>query len=534
MNSITVRVWALLTGVFCIGVFGAGGLLYGMDRLRAEVRREHVEHEQIESYLELSAQIHGLFDEYHRIRGDGRTGAADLRDFRHGINEVILTLRGEIERERLEVEGPDGDGTVETEDEALVALVADIEDTLSAVETASAMFAAGRDVEAAALLSNALDVGITERLDPLIEQAVSNDAAEAEQAARTLRMVMDRTETGVFVFIGLIAAIATGGAVLVARTLSRSVGALEGEMERVALGQKAAAVPSGTQDEFLRLHAALGRVSDARDDALAENRELERALERRTEVMRDEHKDLRMQDQVRRDFLADVSHELRTPLTVLRGVAEVSLRTKSAEPEQLKAAMTRIVDEANHVGRIVNDLFFIARSQAGSLDLRTDIVDLQALTAAVRDEAETLTAQAGGRLAWRGVDRPVEVEGDAGRLRQLILILVDNALKYGGTSPAVRFDCAAEDSGVLIRVRDHGPGVAPSDLPHVFERLYRADSSVEAEPGGSGLGLPLAKSIVEGHGGSISLANAPGGGAIAAVRLPVHVAEEEELEAVAP
>ncbi len=247
-------------------------------------------------------------------------------------------------------------------------------------------------------------------------------------------------------------------------------------------------------------------------------------------MLRSEQDSLREVDQVRRDFLADVSHELRTPLTVLRGVAEVSLRGQSTDTADLRAAMERIVDEAGHVTRIVEDLFFIARSRAGGLDLRTDIVDLVEAHAATAREAEALLADRDASVDWQVPETEILVEGDLGRLRQLFTILLDNALKYGGSRPRIEARTQVSDGLVRIDVRDHGPGVPADDLPHVFDRLYRGAASQRAAPSGSGLGLPMARSIVEGHRGKITLENAADGGALVTVTLP-HFDEDEFEEA---
>ena len=533
MRTIVGRVWAFLLAVFLVAVMASGGLLYALGQIRAEVRLEQAEHAQVESYLSLSAQLRGLYAEYLRVLDDAERGPVDFRALRSGIDSVLFSLRGEIEREGLAVEALAGQWVGEPERDQLVTLASEIEAILSAVEAADALFNDDRDAEAAALLTEALNEGLVLHLDPLIQAAVENDRAEARETAEEIQAMVARLETLTVLFVVAILALVVAGTLLIGLALGRAIPTLRAQMDGVALGGGPDGSVSATPRDFAGLHRSLDRISAAQQGLLARNRDLEQAIEQRTEAMRGEHQDLRTQDQVRRDFLADISHELRTPLTVLRGVAEVALRTKRSDPDQLRTAMARIVDEANHVGRIVNDLFFIARSQAGALDLRTDIVDLSDVAVGARDEAQSLASQGGGRVDWQGPDGAVEVEGDSGRLRQLLLILVDNALKHGGRPPKVRVRFEIEEQAARIQVLDNGAGLSEDDLPHVFERLYRGGATPDSEPGGSGLGLAVAKSIVDGHGGSISIANASGGGANAIVRLPRFHADEEVLEAIA-
>ena len=533
MRTIFGRVWALLLALSVVSAVACGGLLYALGQVRSELRVVEAEHAQVEAYLGLSIQLRGLYGEYQRALDAATEGRVDFATLRGNIAALLLSLRGEIEREGMAAEARDGDAAEEPERDQLVALAAEIESILSAVERADALFSDGRDAQAIALLTEALNAGLTDEIDPLIHDAAANDRGEAAEMSMEVRRTVDRIELLAFLFGAAVLALAVAGGLLIARALGRSFPSLGRQMDRVALG----GVPDGpveaSTEDFRALHTSLGRISDAHQEMASRNRDLAQTIERRTEAMRGETRDLRTQDQVRRDFLADISHELRTPLTVLRGVAEVALRTKSEDPEQLRTAMARIVDESNHVGRIVNDLFFVARSRAGALDLRTDIVDLRDLADGAQGEATALAAEVGGRLQWTGPETSVEIEGDSGRLRQLLLILIDNALKYGGRSPEVLVRFRIEERDVLIEVRDNGAGIAENDLPHVFERLYRGSSTGDAEPGGSGLGLAVAKSIVDGHGGSIAIANANGGGAIATVRLPKLAVEEEELEVVA-
>jgi two-component system sensor histidine kinase CiaH len=218
-----------------------------------------------------------------------------------------------------------------------------------------------------------------------------------------------------------------------------------------------------------------------------------------------------------REFAANASHELRTPLTVIR-TSVTDLRRNQDQPvAQVGAALEDIDAETSHLTALVDDLLLLARTDAGTIELERAPVDLADLAV---EAAGPLTATASGRGISLVVEPlPAVVEGDALRLRQLVTILVDNAVAHtpagGGVAVRVRPDGG---SAVLV-VDDDGPGIRDEDLPRVFERFWRAD---DAPHGGTGLGLAIAAWIVERHGGRIGAANRPEGGARFEARIPLR------------
>lgn len=218
------------------------------------------------------------------------------------------------------------------------------------------------------------------------------------------------------------------------------------------------------------------------------------------------------------DFIADASHELRTPLTVLRGNAEVGLAIQDdcAHAEILG----EIVDESARMSRLVDDLLFLARSDASSVPLEMTTVGSDHLVDRLVRRAEVLARERGAALATdvRG-DGPLTVDPD--RIEQAVLILVDNAAKYGPPGGTVELRARAESGRLVIAVGDHGPGIPDEQLSRVFERFYRVDGSGrDRTSGGAGLGLSIAAAIVEGHGGRIAATRREGGGTMMSMSLP--------------
>src|SRR3954469_22958911 len=216
-----------------------------------------------------------------------------------------------------------------------------------------------------------------------------------------------------------------------------------------------------------------------------------------------------------REFAADASHELRTPLTVIRSSVDYLERHRNEPVAGVGCGLEDMGAGASHMTAIVEDLLLLARSDSGAVALEHVPVDLGDVAA---DGAQALgkpAAKRGGRVV---VDpQPAVVAGDPARLRQLVMILVDNAIRHSPTDGRVGVAVAADAAGASLVVEDDGPGIRPEDLPHVFERFYRAPG---APGGGTGLGLAIAAWIVDRHGGRIEAANRAEGGARFVVKLP--------------
>ena len=217
-----------------------------------------------------------------------------------------------------------------------------------------------------------------------------------------------------------------------------------------------------------------------------------------------------------REFAADASHELRTPLTIVRSSVE-DLRLHEDQPvSQVGSALDDIDAEVGHLTSLVEDLLLLARSDSGALDMTLQPVEMGDIAA---DAAFAMMSPAGARGVRIEVDpEPVMVSGDPLRLRQVVTILVDNAVRHSPDGGEVRVRVRRERSTAQLVVEDEGPGVRPEDLPHVFDRFWRAQTS---PGGGTGLGLAIAATIVTRMGGRIGVADRVTGGAVFTVELPV-------------
>jgi len=223
-----------------------------------------------------------------------------------------------------------------------------------------------------------------------------------------------------------------------------------------------------------------------------------------------------------RRFMADAAHELRTPIAVARARAEVALQ-QTRDPAEYIAALTAIENEMQRLGGVVGQLLLLARAETGELPLAREPVFLDDLALEAVQAARTLADEKGVSLTVSTFDEAPLV-GDPGLLRQLVMILLDNSVKFTPAGHTVSVQVTNAGERAELEVADSGIGIEPKHLPHIFERFYRADSARGRGAGdGAGLGLAIARWIVEQHGGDINVTSQPGQGTNVRVRLPVTI-----------
>src|SRR5713101_7192757 len=219
-------------------------------------------------------------------------------------------------------------------------------------------------------------------------------------------------------------------------------------------------------------------------------------------------------------FTADASHELRTPVAVMRTRAELSLR-KPRSAEEYREALTQVHSELVKISSLVEKLMLLARSDYGAETLQLATSNLAEIVREACDQGTTLAESKQIDFHKDIPKEPVWIDADPNALGRLFLILIDNAVKY--TPPGGRVDVVVKGEGgsALGEVRDTGIGIAEEDLPHVFERFYRADKARSRESGGVGLGLSIGRWIAEAHAGTIEVQSSLGHGSVFQVRLPL-------------
>ena len=309
----------------------------------------------------------------------------------------------------------------------------------------------------------------------------------------------------------------------------RSVGQEGAQPEKIAMHG---------HDELARLAGAFNVMTDRLQAQQAELRNissgLERAVSERTAELARVHHELEDQDRKRREFIAEISHELRTPIAIIRGETQVAQRALCNSGHVPPAALERILAQTRHLGRLVNDLFLLAKAEAGGLELHRERLDLGQLAAEVATDFDPIIAAKNGTCR-QSLAQGVVVDADRDRLRQIVAALLDNALRH--TQPGVSIELTLEvdtEGKAILAVRDDGPGVDEETLARLFSRFQRGRGNSD----GSGLGLSIVKALAEAHGGKAVLRSQFGQGFEATITLqsvrdlPARLPGSESVENV--
>lgn len=219
-------------------------------------------------------------------------------------------------------------------------------------------------------------------------------------------------------------------------------------------------------------------------------------------------------------FTADVSHELRTPLTALKMESEVALMNDKASAKELRETLTSNLEEVTKMENLINNILRLTKLEASELQQEFKPVAIQGTMAEAVKQVEPQAKERG--IVIKQADTSAVVIGDGESLTQLLVILLDNAVKYSPRDSQVELSTAEQNGRLNITVEDHGPGISKDALRHVFDRFYRADGSrTNSAKEGHGLGLSIAKMIADLHHGEITLSSEMGKGTAAIVSLPI-------------
>lgn len=228
---------------------------------------------------------------------------------------------------------------------------------------------------------------------------------------------------------------------------------------------------------------------------------------------------LKQIEEMRKDLIANVSHELRTPLTSIRGFLQ-GILDGVIEPEGQEKYLKRAYEETGRLNRLVNDLLQLARLQAGSVKLHRESVPVEELIAEIMEENRWLAGQKNISLHAEVPGGGFTVFADRDKLKQIMLNLLSNALKYSPEGGKVWISAWPEERKAVFQVRDNGPGIPEDERQYIFQKFYRVEKSRSQQVPGTGLGLSIAKELAELHGGTITVRSAPGRGTEVILTLP--------------
>jgi signal transduction histidine kinase len=314
----------------------------------------------------------------------------------------------------------------------------------------------------------------------------------------------------ILLFLPIALLLAGAAGVIMFRSLARRTRALESFATQVTEGRLDARIESPGSDEIGRLAQRLNRMAEA---------------------LQNSKEQMEANDRQRRQLFADITHELATPLTSIRGYAETLLNPEIQKTdEECTIYLGDVLKQSKRIELLVQELLQLSRLESGSVELNKERLDWAELCRNTIDRFEPRFEKASLSLGWKGPEQHAEIVADGRWLEHVLENLLTNALKYVPSGGAVWLSMewvATHAPGYRLTVSDDGPGFAPEDLPHIFDRFYRGDPARTSE--GTGLGLAIIKEIVRLHGGEIEAQNRSSGGARIVIELPV-----EEIGAQSP
>lgn len=466
--------------------------------------------EQMDTVIRLSAHMNRYSENIAELLLLGRTELDDFYAARRSLEEGLTKLTTLVEEEISFVRNDEERAEAGEELDRTRTMRALFESIDLTVQRLLFLRDEGRKEEAIEMFRE----DIEERLDAAFEEHIAAAIADEEGEIRLFRQRTDELEqrltllvAGVTLTALLISAVA---GVLLTRALTRPIRELISGTQAVGDGNLGYRINYNRSDEFADLaqqfNSTAARLEAQRSQLLQVQAGLEDEVARRTNQLEDANARLQRLDHMRMLFLADIGHELRTPLTILRGEAEVALRGERAVEEH-RETLRNVVQLSQQMGRLVEDLLFLARAEVGAVRFEMQRLVLQDVLDIALREGRVLAGGAGLLLNATMPPEPYQVRGDAERLMQAFLIVIDNAVKH--SDPEGRIDLALDRDGAEVRVavRNTGPGITAQDLPYVFNRFYRGRPAGDRARMGSGLGLPIAKWIVDTHGGRIAISS---------------------------
>lgn len=446
---------------------------------------------------------------------------AEVRNKQALIEQSLMVIRDLEVRQRNEL-GPDiTQGSVEDTDE-LQFLIAEIIDEFNAVIA----------------MNDTTPLSQQERVQRLLEFTIDNKFREAINAAVSRQSkVVSATNARIealnsaIVWFSIILCVLVGpfivfGCVWLFNQLYQPLTVIGSGTQVIASGNYNFRLPENLDQEFHSLVQSLnqlaGQMAEHEKQAETMRDQLQYEVDQRTSELTEANRQLTLIDTRRKQFIADISHELRTPLTIIRGEAQVTLRQNHADTRDYRAALQTVLDQVVGLSVLVDDLLLLARAEINQLRLFPDDLQVVDILEHQVEQWQRKMPLRSFRLNTSDAEKSrIVIRADEQRLRQVMTILIDNATRYSDPGDPVEISLKATEDQVMISVRDHGDGISPADLQYIFERFVRFKPRTD----GAGLGLSIARTLVEAHQGEIYAESEQGQGSVFTVVLPRQAAE---------
>lgn len=503
------KAFAILMLLFSLG--GATLAYWSAERAKFYNSRTALANRSYEAHLKLSKNTYQLFKQYGDamligVRDQGLGEAALVRLIRSNISDIRTIIGEEIELV--------GEEEIE-ELELLSEIELRIEEVIDKYEKIINSDISSAFSQNWSALSSLLDQDIDRDFQEMIDDALEEEREEVAEMRAEARQHVILVERIALAFAVLAILVTFLSLRSYRNNIAKPLSHLMRGVRGFAGGKFSEPINLEGKHEIAEISQVLDdmarRVASRTQELTEHNTALEAAVAKRTKELEKLLEQAQNSEETRRQLLADVSHELRTPLTIIQGESDVALRGNEKSVEEYKEALQRARDTAKHTNRLVDDLLFVARQEAGMVKLEleeTDLVELVGDTASLFDT--TISVQ-------MNVDHaPLRI--DPHRIRQAVFALMQNARRYGGQEISVRVD--QTPAGYSVAVEDRGPGMSDSEKSRAFDRFFRGPNAATADGSGTGLGLPIVRAIAEAHGGTAILLDREGGGLKSVIDLP--------------
>lgn len=491
------------------------------------VRRVDGVHRRFEVIAELDGNANNYAEQLAEVLLLGSEQMPEFQQARSEMNHAFERLREVTRAEMGTLDGLD-EVRREISDVEIMGRMVELYRAIDgAAEKVFALQRDGKQADAVELFRRDVEYRLSNDFESLLESALNDERSEV---ARELAEVRER-QTRLLVWsvaIALLALICGAGlGFWLHRSIVRPLQALASGSRALAGGALDHRIDAKGSDEFADVSRAFNEMAASieaqRAGLIAAQDHLHSEVAARTSELQDANERLKNVDLRRAKFLADVSHELRTPLTILRGEADVALRGPD-DPPALKEALFGVRGQAIELGALLDDLLAFARSDAEDQALELAVVASRDLVRSAAPEGEILAAPREISIETEFDDGGARVIVDQRRIKQALVIGLDNAIKHSPDGGSVRISTAVVDARLSISIADEGSGVSEQDKSRVFERFFRGEAQGRTAQG-LGIGLAIAKEIVQRHGGAIALENGAARGAVLTISLPVWEAE---------
>ncbi|TGN61611.1 HAMP domain-containing protein [Paracoccus liaowanqingii] len=488
-----------------------GGTYFAIERIDYYFDRSRLARAQMDTVIRLSAHMNRYSENIAEMLLLGRTELDDFYVARASLEDSFDLLTDMVEEEISFVRSSD-ERDEEQEELVRVRAMRELYESIDlTAERLMVLRDSGRQAEAVALFRDDIENRMDEELERYISAAIADETEELEVIqTRTNQLEQQLTILVIAICFAALGVSLVAGTMLT-RALTRPIRALISGAQAIGDGNLGYRITYDRKDEFSDLadqfNTTAAQLEAQRNQLLEVQSGLETEIGQRINQLEEANSRLKKLDEMRMLFLADIGHELRTPLTVLRGEAEIVLRGNKVV-EDYRETLSRIVGLTGQMGRLIEDLLFLSRAEVGAIRFEMEPLVLRDVFEVALGEARVLAAET-GVLLQATIDEPFcKVEGDAERLTQAFLIVLDNAIKYSKRGASVDVTLCSTRHDAVVSVRNAGASIPANDLPFVFHRFYRGHQSDNRPTVGSGLGLPIAKWITDTHGGNIFLKSA--------------------------